>query len=133
MNISGVDKELEKLGDCSLPNNMVLTSIRMINLNERRLRLISLEDCKDEVDEIKKKNMETVPNLISFVEEFNNKYGAKINEFEGKSDEKYDIDYMDRFCDSFIADYTENRPLTEFKKTGIDFEELEEFCHEYSR
>ena len=69
MNISGVDKELEKLGDCSLPNNMVLTSIRMINLNERRLRLISLEDCKDEVDEIKKKNMETVPNLISFVED----------------------------------------------------------------
>ena len=97
---------MDKLGDCSLPNNMVLTSIRIINLNERRIRLVSLEDCKDEVDEIKKKNLETVPNLISFVEEFNNKYGEKINELEGKSEEKYDIDYMDRFCDSFIADYT---------------------------
>ena len=133
MNISGVDEELEKLGDCSLPNNMVLTSIRMINVNERRIRLFALEDCKDEVDEIKKKNMETLPNLISFVEEFNNKYGAKINEFEGQSGKKYDIDYIDKFCDSFIADYTEKRPLTEFKKTGIDFEELEEYCHEYSR
>ena len=34
---------------------MVLTAIRMINLNERRIRLFALEDCKDEVDEIKKK------------------------------------------------------------------------------
>ena len=133
MNINGVDEELKKLGDCALPNKMTLTPIRMTNANERKLRLFALDDCKDEVAEIRKKNMETLPNLISFVEEFNNKYGEKINKFEGKSGQKYDIQYMDRFCDSFIADYTEDREMAEFSKTGIDFEELEEYCHEYSR
>jgi hypothetical protein len=112
---------------------MTLTPIRMTNANERKLRLFSLNECKDKVYAIEDKNLETLPNLISFVEEFNTKYGEKINKFEGKSGEKYDIYFIDTFCDAFISGYTEDREMEEFKKTGIDFKELEEYCYEYSR
>lgn len=39
---------------------------------------------------------------------------------------------MNTFCVSFIISYTDKRNLTQFKKLGIDFEELLNFFLNYT-
>ena len=133
VNNSKIHEEIKNLNLCALPYSMTLAPIRMINMNERKIRLFDLQGCTEKVEEIKKKNRETIPILIELVDDFNNRYGAKVNQFFNTTSEKYDLLYMNTFCDSFIMSYSDTRNLTEFKKLGIDFEELLDYCMNYTK
>ena len=45
----------KNLNLCALPYSMTLALIRMINMNERKIRLFDLQGCTEEVEDIKKK------------------------------------------------------------------------------
>ena len=47
INYKIIDEQIEQLGNYSLPNSMILTPIRMINSNEKKMRLYDTGKCKE--------------------------------------------------------------------------------------
>ena len=127
-----IEKEIENLGNNSLPNSMILAPVRMINNNERKITIYDIEPCTLKRDEIKKKHSETLESLINIVKNFTENYGEKLDIFYGKK-ETYNMNFLDNFCDAFIAGYTDRREMLEFKKTEIDPEQLINFCFEFQK
>ncbi len=50
---------------------MTLAPIRVINMNERKIRFFDLQGYTEKIEEIKK-NRESMPILIELIEDFNN-------------------------------------------------------------
>jgi len=128
-----INEAIKKLEGSALPNRMMLAPIKMINHNERKIILFDIEGCKEEREEIKKKNRESIELLKNLEADFNTKYGQQLNNFFGTNSQTYDLLYMNSFCDAFISAYTDTRELTEFQKTGINFTELLDYCIEYNK
>ena len=126
-----IEEEIKNLNGYALPNSMMLAPTRMINQNERKILLFDSKECINKRNEIRSQNREKYSIFNTLKQEFNDKYREKMNEFLGTNDEELDFSFIDKFCDSFITSYSDKRELTEFKKTGLNFEELESFCHEY--
>lgn len=78
---SEIEEEINKLGNNSLPDYMMLAPIRTINNNERKIIIFDIPWCIEEREEIKKKNRESLQILKDFVSKFNNKYGSVLNDF----------------------------------------------------
>ena len=78
---SEIEEEINKLGNNSLPDYMMLAPIRTINNNERKIIIFDIPGCTEEREEIKKKNRESLQILKDFVSKFNNKYGSVLNDF----------------------------------------------------
>ena len=133
VNCSLINEEINNLNLSSLPNSMILAPVRMINNNERKITLYDIEGCTDERDAIKKKHSESIPSLINITKFFNENYGEKINDFYGTKDEKYDLWFLDNFCDAFISGITHKREMKELHETGIDFDELFVFCFDFQK
>lgn len=127
-----ITEEIKNLNKSALPNSMILAPVRMINKNERKIRLYDTEGCKTKAKEIRKKNEQTLESLINIVKRFNDNYGETLNKFYGKN-ESYDISFIDNFCDAYISSYTDQRDMLEFQKTEINLEELITFCYEYQK
>ena len=51
----------------------------------------------------------------------------------GTGNKNFTLLDIDDFCDAFLSSYTDQRELTEFKKTGLDLEEMNDYCYEYFR
>ena len=51
----------------------------------------------------------------------------------GTGNKNFTLLDIDDFCDAFLSSYTDQRELTEFKKTGLDLEETNDYCYEYFR
>ena len=128
-----IKNELDKLNLSALPHSMMLAPVRMINNNERKITLYDIEPCTKKRDEIKKKHSETLESLINLNKTFNEKYGQILNNFYETKIEKYDMWFMDNFCDAFISGYTHKRTMANLNKTGLDFEELSDFCFEFQK
>ena len=128
-----IKNELDKLNLSALPHSMMLAPVRMINNNERKITLYDIEPCTKKRDEIKKKHSETLESLINLNKTFNEKYGQILNNFYETKIEKYDMLFMDNFCDAFISGYTHKRTMANLNKTGLDFEELSDFCFEFQK
>ena len=77
---------------------MILAPIRMINNNEKKMRLYDTGKCKDKTLEIKNENEKTLQILKDKIEDFKNKYSEKLKIFYGK-DDNYDLSFIDNFCD----------------------------------
>ena len=128
-----IEEEIKKLNGSALPNSMMLAPTRMINQNERKILLFDSKECTSKKNEIRSQNREKYSIFNTLKQEFNDKYRKKMNDFLGTNDEELDFSFINKFCDSFITSYSDKRELTEFKKTGLNFEELENFCHKYYR
>ena len=128
---SEIEDEINKLGNNSLPNYMMLAPIKMINHNERKIIIFDIPGCTEEREEVKKKNMESLQILKDFVSKFNNKYGSTLNDFLGDSSKTYEMSDIVNICDAFLTSYTDARELTSFKKTGINLTEFYDICIEY--
>ena len=127
-----INEEINNLNYSALPNSMILAPVRMINNNERKITLYDIEPCTYKRDKIKTKHSETLSSLLNITKTFNERYGEKLDKFYGKK-EKYDMWFMDNFCDAFISGYTHKRTMEELNKTEIDFEELIDFCFEFQK
>ena len=127
-----INNEIKNLNRSALPHRMMLAPIKMINDKERKILVYDIEGCTDKRDEVKKKNRENIPLLTEVVDNFNDKYGEKVNKLQGTDSKKYDIVFIEQFCDTFFSDNTDTRDLTEFKKTDINIEELENYCLDYA-
>lgn len=127
-----INNEITKLNKSALPYKMTLAPVRMVNDNDKKMNVYDLEECKEERDEIKKNNRETIPYLINFTREYNEKYGQTINNFLG-TNKNFTLLDIDDFCDAFLSSYTDQRNLSYFKKTGLNEEEMNDYCYEYFR
>jgi preprotein translocase subunit SecG len=105
----------------------------MVNDNDKKMNVYDLTECTEERDQIKKQNRETIPYVVNFTREFNEKYGETLNEFLGTGNKNFTMLDINDFCDAFLSSYTDQRELTEFKKTGLDLEETNDYCYEYFR
>lgn len=132
INCSEINEEINNLNYNALPLSMILAPVRMINNNERKITLYDIEPCTYKRDEIKRKHSETLSSLLNITKTFNERYGEKLDKFYEKK-ENYDMWFMDNFCDAYISAYTHKRQMKELNKTGIDFEELIDFCFEFQK
>ena len=120
-------EKIQKIKGSSMPNLMTLIPVRMINNNEKKITLYDIDECETKRDKIKEKNRKTLPIIINMEKEFNDKYGDILNVFYGE-EKKYEFSFMNRFCDGVISGITEARPLSELRETGINIEEIQEYC-----
>lgn len=81
---------------------------------------------------MREENYKNVPTLKKFVEDFKNKYSTVLNEMYQDNNTVYDIDFVDNFCDAFIAAFTEKKEMEKLNKTGIDQDILIQECFEFS-
>ena len=125
-------EKIQKIKGSSMPNLMTLIPVRMINDNEKKITLYDIDECEIKRDKIKEKNRKTLPIIINMEKEFNDKYGDILNIFY-KEEKKYEFSFMNRFCDGVISGITEARPLSELRATGINIEEIQEYCYNVQR
>ena len=130
INYKIIDEQIEQLGNYSLPNSMILTPIRMINSNEKKMRLYDTGKCKEKATEIKNKNSKTLPTLLDIVENFKKKFSDKLKDFYGV-DNEYDISFIENFCDAFISNYNERRKM-KLIESGFSESELKEYCDDFN-
>ena len=127
-----IQEEIKNLNKNALPNSMMLAPIRMINLNEKKIILYDIDPCTKKRDEIKKKNSETLDTLKNIVKTFQTDYRQYLDKLYQKT-ENYDIGFLDRFCDSFIASYTDGRELSAVTAAGFDKDKTRDFCYEFQK
>ena len=127
-----IDEERKNLNLNALPHLVTLVPVRLINDNDRKINVYDLTDCKDEREKVKAENLKNIPELQQFVEDFNTKYGERINNYFGTS-EKFDITFIYDLCDAFVSDYTDKRDLSDFKSANINLDEFHDYCMEYMR
>ena len=130
INYKIIDEQVEQLGNYSLPNSMILTPIRMINSNEKKMRLYDTGKCKEKITEIKNKNAENLPTLLEIVDNFKKKFSDKLKDFYG-ADNEYDISFIENFCDAFISNYNERRNM-KLIESGFNESELKEYCNDFN-
>ena len=133
VNCDEINNEIKNLKGSALPYQMTLAPVRMVNDNDKKMNVYDLTECEEERDQIKKENRETIPYVVNFTREFNEKYGETLNKFLGTGNKNFTMLDIDDFCDAFLSSYTDQRELTEFKKTGLDLEETNDYCYEYFR
>ena len=130
INYKIIDEQIEQLGNYSLPNSMILTPIRMINSNEKKMRLYDTGKCKEKATEIKNKNSKTLPTLLDIVDNFKKKFSDKLKDFYGV-DNEYDISFIENFCDAFFSNYNERRKM-KLIESGFIESELKEYCDDFN-
>ena len=128
-----INNEIKALNKSALPYYMTLAPVRMVNDNDKKMNVYDLKDCTEERDQVKKENRETIPEALNFTQEFNEKYGKTLKEYMKTQKDEYNLLDINEFCDAFLSSYTDQRELSNFKKTGIDFEEMNDYCYEYFR
>ena len=96
---------------------------------KKKITIYDIGECEKKRDEIKEKNRKSLPIIINMEKYFNEKYGEILNEFYGENT-TYNFYFMNRFCDGVVSGIINGRNLTEFKKTGIDLDEIKEYCFE---
>ena len=128
-----INEQIIQLNHSALPNSMVLPPIRMINLNERKIILYDIKPCTIKREEIKDKNNANLDSIKNIVKEFKEKYGAILDAFYGTTKNDYNMHFIDNFCDAFVSGYTDNKEMKEFHKTGVNFEEVLDYCFEYNK
>ena len=129
INYAVINEAIEKLGNNSLPDSMILVPIRMININEKKMRLYDTGKCKEKVKEIKNKNAKNLSTLLDIVEKFKIKFSDNLKDFYGE-DNNYDIQFIENFCDAFISSYNERRNM-KLIKSGLNETELKDYCDEF--
>ena len=128
-----IQKDIDELGSAALPHLMTLAPVRMVNEYERKMRVYDIEECREERDEIRKKNNQNVQELKDYIMNFNEKYAENWNKYFNKETTDFSITEIYDICDSFLSNYAENNNMTEFKeKTGLDFQELNEDCFDFT-
>ena len=134
VNYEEINNSISALGDSALPYQMTLAPVRMVNDNDRKMRVYDIQECVEERDDIKKKNAETVPELIEYVKKFNEKYKTSFDKYLQDSNGEYDVFELYDICDAFLSNYWDDRKMSDFKdKTGLNFSELNEDCFELTK
>ena len=124
-----IDEQIEQLGKYSLPNSMTLIPIRMINSNEKKMRLYDTGKCKEKATEIKNKNAKNLSTLLEVVDNFKKKFSDKLKDFYG-ADNEYDISFIEHFCDAFFSNYNERRKM-KIIESGFSESEIKEYCDDF--
>ena len=129
-----ITNSISNLGTSALPYQMTLAPVRMVNDNDRKMNVYDLEECIEERDDIKKKNAETIPELIEYIKQFNQKYNTSFNKYFQDSNGEFDVFELNDICDAFLSNYWDDRTMSDFKqKTGLNFTELNDDCFEFFR
>ena len=84
INYTVINETIEKLGNNSLPDSMTLVPIRMINSNEKKMRLYDTGKCKEKANEIKNKNAKNLRTLLDIVDKFRIKFSDNLKDFYGE-------------------------------------------------
>ena len=130
-----VKEKLKELGNASLPEKMTLAPIRMINDNERKIIIYDIEQCLWKRDEMRKINYQKSPELKGFIYNFSNNYNETLDNMYNSSI-NYNIDFVDNFCDAYIAGSTEFKPMEKINQAFPDEskrEEILETCFEFMK
>lgn len=72
---------------------------------------------------MREKNFANLKSLQDIVNKFNTEYTDTIKKMYDNKD-KYDIHFIDNFCDAFVAGTTEDKEMKEIKATGVDMYNL---------
>ena len=130
-----VNNAINNLGNAALPQNMDLAPIRMINDNERKIIIYDIDKCLWKRDEMRKKNYENSPELKNLINNFSKKYNQTLDSMYKKNN-TYDIDFVDNFCDAYIAGTTEKKEMKEINEVFKEEEERREIldtCFEFMK
>ena len=123
-----IEQAIKELNGSALPYRMMLAPARMVNDKEVKMSIHNIGECEKKTDDLKKAN-EKIKELKEEVAKFNKAYGEKFNKYFKKEKPEFSLKEIRNTCNDFLADFTEDRELKEFKeKTGIDFKVLKTDC-----
>ena len=127
------NEKIEGLNKAALPYRMTLAPIRMVNDNDRKIYIYSIEECKKERDEIKQKNIGNSPELKIYTLNFNIKYAKSFNIYLEKVNKTYTHE-LHNIYDAFLSNYWDSRKMEDFhNKTNLNFTELNDDCFRFFR
>ena len=129
---SYIQEEISKMNLSALPNFMTLVPVHMITEKEKVLNLYDLDECAPKRDKEKEYNIKNMESLINIQKDFNDKYKTYFDEFYGYNS-TYEFEWMNSFCSAFVPSYFDGRELIDLKKTGINFEEFNNYCTEIQK
>ena len=130
LNISSkVKSELDKMNNDALPFKMSLVPIRMIKIDNGMITLKYKKGCNKRYSEIVEKNTKNSVELKNFIKKFKEDYGQTLNNMYGK-EMNYDLNFINLFCDAFIAGITEAKKMEKINENKIDKEKLLNECFE---
>jgi len=126
-----ITEKIECLNKATLPYRMTLAPIKMINDNDRKMNVYSIEECKNKRDEIRQKNIDNSPESKSYTLNFNIKYAKSFNIDFGEVNKTYTHELYN-ICDAFLSNYWDSRKMEDFHtKTNINFKELNDDCFKF--
>ena len=127
-----VKNAVNDLGNVALPNQMTLAPVRMINDNDREMKVYDIGECAKKRKEVRKQNNENIEVLKEYIKNFNAKYAESWNKFFNKEEAYFELSEIYNICDSFLSDNADKREMKEFKeKTGLNFTLLNEDCFDF--
>ena len=111
---------------------MTLAPVRMINDNDREMKVYDIGECAKKRKEVRKQNNENIEVLKEYIKNFNAKYAESWNKFFNKEEAYFELSEINSICDSFLSDNADKREMKEFKeKTGLNFTLLNEDCFDF--
>ena len=129
-----IKEEILSLNNSALPYQMTLAPVRMVNDNDRKMNVYDLDECVEEREDIKKKNIENIPEINDYVDGFNEKYKSSFNNYFNDSNKTYSAFDLNDICDAFLSNYWDDRNMTDFRtKSGLNFTQLNIDCFEFFR
>ena len=128
-----IQKEIINLGNYSLPYNMILAPVRMINDNEKKAHIHKLDGCDKKKDEINEQNIKNNIYIAQDVNNFNKKYEDQINKLFNTKNKKYSYKEISDLCGSVLPAYTDSRECSELKNAGFDLDDINNYCWEHHR
>jgi predicted component of viral defense system (DUF524 family) len=90
---------------------MAIIRIHMISPLEKRIIVYGNQDCKENVDKIKKKNGEEKEEFVKATKNFIAKYSKNLSNFLTFEE---DSEFIGKICDATVADNTEGKNMSAF-------------------
>ena len=126
-----IEKAIKELDGSALPYRMMLAPARMVSDKEIKMSIHNIGECEEKTDKIKKDN-EKIQEYKDYVKKFNKEYAESFNKYYKKEKAEFKIKDLKNICGDFLADYTEDREMKEFKEaTGLDFDKLKTDCLDF--
>ena len=125
-----MQKEINSLGLQALPEKIQIIPIHIFNQKEFEHILSKPSACpplKKVKEELRNSNK-----LKEFYTKLNNTYGKELMNFFGKNNTDFLFDYYEVFfmADNFLADYYNNRDLSNLEKAGINLTVFKDLSYE---
>jgi len=126
LNYSRINEEYDLLKNYALPDCMTVIPFQTID-QDKGVNIYRVSECGVSKTGDSKGTNES----FALTDEFNNKYSQYFNKFyEKNSSYEYSFSDISDYCADYMVAYLDGRDMTSFRNTGINLDDLYNYCLE---